>query len=160
MLEIPGMATSENTQDILMSISAQNTYSSTSSSLEGVLIPMMSLCGSTADLVVHLLQACSWNSVITFLSAIMVILDSRTMLQRSLQYRCVRLIREWNYMEPLLLEYKCEYLLPGPAVHIYITQHIHTLTLFFRAGVGYSYADYGETVETTEDAARNVYAFM
>ena len=27
-------------------------------------------------------------------------------------------------------------------------------------GVGFSYADYGETVETTEDAARNVYAFV
>lgn len=27
-------------------------------------------------------------------------------------------------------------------------------------GVGYSYADFGETVETTEEAARNVYAFL
>ncbi|KAJ3532250.1 hypothetical protein NM688_g7451 [Phlebia brevispora] len=27
-------------------------------------------------------------------------------------------------------------------------------------GVGFSYADYGETVETTEDAARNVHAFI
>lgn len=27
-------------------------------------------------------------------------------------------------------------------------------------GVGYSYADYGETVETTEDAAKNVHAFI
>ncbi|KAF9246868.1 peptidase S10 serine carboxypeptidase [Melanogaster broomeanus] len=27
-------------------------------------------------------------------------------------------------------------------------------------GVGYSYADFGETVETTEEAARNVHAFM
>ncbi|KAF8511205.1 Alpha/Beta hydrolase protein [Gautieria morchelliformis] len=27
-------------------------------------------------------------------------------------------------------------------------------------GVGFSYADYGETIETTEDAARNVYAFV
>ncbi|KAH7888095.1 Alpha/Beta hydrolase protein [Phlebopus sp. FC_14] len=27
-------------------------------------------------------------------------------------------------------------------------------------GVGYSYADFGETVETTEDAARNVHAFL
>ncbi|KAI0092563.1 Alpha/Beta hydrolase protein [Irpex rosettiformis] len=27
-------------------------------------------------------------------------------------------------------------------------------------GVGYSYADYGETVETTEDAAKNVHAFV
>ena len=29
-----------------------------------------------------------------------------------------------------------------------------------RVGVGFSYADYGETVETTEDAARNVHAFI
>lgn len=27
-------------------------------------------------------------------------------------------------------------------------------------GVGYSYAEFGETVETTEEAARNVYAFL
>jgi carboxypeptidase C (cathepsin A) len=27
-------------------------------------------------------------------------------------------------------------------------------------GVGYSYADFGETVETTEEAARNVHAFL
>ncbi|KAJ7614602.1 peptidase S10 serine carboxypeptidase [Mycena polygramma] len=27
-------------------------------------------------------------------------------------------------------------------------------------GVGFSYADYGETIETTEDAAKNVYAFI
>ncbi|KAM5532725.1 hypothetical protein V8D89_013617 [Ganoderma adspersum] len=27
-------------------------------------------------------------------------------------------------------------------------------------GVGFSYADYGETIETTEDAARNVHAFL
>ena len=27
-------------------------------------------------------------------------------------------------------------------------------------GVGFSYADYGETVETTEDAAKNVHAFL
>ena len=29
-----------------------------------------------------------------------------------------------------------------------------------RVGVGYSYADFGETVETTEDAARNIHAFI
>ena len=29
-----------------------------------------------------------------------------------------------------------------------------------RVGVGYSYADYGETVETTEEAAKNVHAFI
>jgi hypothetical protein len=27
-------------------------------------------------------------------------------------------------------------------------------------GVGFSYADFGETVETTEDAAKNVHAFI
>jgi hypothetical protein len=27
-------------------------------------------------------------------------------------------------------------------------------------GVGFSYADYGEVVETTEDAAKNVHAFI
>ncbi|KAF8650965.1 hypothetical protein AX16_005001 [Volvariella volvacea WC 439] len=27
-------------------------------------------------------------------------------------------------------------------------------------GVGFSYADYGETIETTEDAAKNIYAFL
>ena len=29
-----------------------------------------------------------------------------------------------------------------------------------RVGVGFSYADFGETVETTEDAAKNVHAFL
>lgn len=29
-----------------------------------------------------------------------------------------------------------------------------------RVGVGFSYADYGETIETTEDAARNIHAFI
>jgi hypothetical protein len=29
-----------------------------------------------------------------------------------------------------------------------------------RVGVGFSYADYGEVVETTEDAAKNVQAFI
>jgi carboxypeptidase C (cathepsin A) len=27
-------------------------------------------------------------------------------------------------------------------------------------GVGFSYADYGETIETTEDASKNVHAFI
>lgn len=27
-------------------------------------------------------------------------------------------------------------------------------------GVGFSYADYGETIETTEEAAKNVHAFI
>lgn len=27
-------------------------------------------------------------------------------------------------------------------------------------GVGFSYADFGETVETTEDAAKNIHAFL
>lgn len=29
-----------------------------------------------------------------------------------------------------------------------------------RVGVGFSYADYGETVETTEEASENVHAFL
>lgn len=32
--------------------------------------------------------------------------------------------------------------------------------MLFRVGVGFSYADFGETVETTEDAARDVYVFI
>lgn len=34
------------------------------------------------------------------------------------------------------------------------------LTELSSVGVGYSYADYGETVETTEDAAKNIHAFI
>lgn len=30
----------------------------------------------------------------------------------------------------------------------------------YSVGVGFSYADYGEVVETTEDAAKNVHAFI
>lgn len=29
-----------------------------------------------------------------------------------------------------------------------------------RVGVGFSYADFGETVETTEDASKNIHAFI
>lgn len=32
--------------------------------------------------------------------------------------------------------------------------------LLYRVGVGFSYADYGETIETTEDASKNVHAFI
>ncbi|KAG5353627.1 hypothetical protein C0989_004308 [Termitomyces sp. Mn162] len=32
--------------------------------------------------------------------------------------------------------------------------------MFHSVGVGFSYADFGETVETTEDAAKNVHAFI
>ena len=43
-----------------------------------------------------------------------------------------------------------------------ITLRLFVLILFavFRVGVGFSYADFGETVETTEDAAKNVHAFI
>jgi len=34
------------------------------------------------------------------------------------------------------------------------------INLVPRVGVGYSYADFGETVETTEHAAQNVHAFI
>jgi carboxypeptidase C (cathepsin A) len=34
------------------------------------------------------------------------------------------------------------------------------LTICSSVGVGFSYADYGETVETTEDAAKNIHAFI
>lgn len=33
-------------------------------------------------------------------------------------------------------------------------------TYVHSVGVGFSYADFGETVETTEDAAKNVHAFI
>lgn len=36
----------------------------------------------------------------------------------------------------------------------------HYLTHKASVGVGFSYADYGETVETTEKAAKNVHAFI
>ena len=32
--------------------------------------------------------------------------------------------------------------------------------VFCSVGVGFSYAEHGETVETTEDAAKNIYAFI
>ncbi len=35
-----------------------------------------------------------------------------------------------------------------------------SLMPYCRVGVGFSYADFGETVETTEEAAKNVHAFI
>jgi carboxypeptidase C (cathepsin A) len=34
------------------------------------------------------------------------------------------------------------------------------LTDFYSVGVGFSYADFGETVGTTEDASKDIYAFV
>lgn len=34
------------------------------------------------------------------------------------------------------------------------------LTCSIRVGVGFSYADYGETIETTETASKNIHAFI
>lgn len=45
-------------------------------------------------------------------------------------------------------------------VYIYLNSLSPPSTFSFRVGVGYSYADCGEVVETTEDAARNVHAFI
>lgn len=89
----------------------------------------MLLCGSTVDLVVHLLRGYSWNLVFESFSCRQVILDSGLLLKRSLQYRFDRLVQQWNYMESSLLEYKCEYLLPRPAVRIY------------NPGVGYTHVN-------------------
>lgn len=35
-----------------------------------------------------------------------------------------------------------------------------TKRFFNSVGVGFSYADHGETIETTEEAAKNIYAFI
>jgi Serine carboxypeptidase len=43
---------------------------------------------------------------------------------------------------------------------MYLVYDIFILLRLSSIGVGYSYADFGETVETTEDAARNVQAFI
>ena len=40
------------------------------------------------------------------------------------------------------------------------TWHSQTKCFFNSVGVGFSYADHGETIETTEEAAKNVYAFI
>lgn len=63
-------------------------------------------------------------------------------------------------MEPALLEQRSEYLLLRSAVRISWPVYTRSLTVIHRVGVGFSYADFGETVETTEDAARNVHAFV
>ena len=39
-------------------------------------------------------------------------------------------------------------------------QIIHSFSSSSSVGVGFSYADFGETVETTEEAAKNVHAFI
>jgi hypothetical protein len=62
-------------------------------------------------------------------------------------------------MEPILVEQRGQYLLSGPTVSICFISST-SIHLVPRVGVGYSYADFGETVETTEDAAQNVHAFI
>lgn len=44
--------------------------------------------------------------------------------------------------------------------YVLYRRSLHAIQLVIRVGVGFSYADYGETIETTEDAARNIYAFV
>lgn len=63
-----------------------------------------------------------------------------------------------------------KYLLPRRAVRLFsflpgnytplIGQTLFDDHGIFSVGVGFSYADYGETVGTTEEAALNVYAFI
>jgi carboxypeptidase C (cathepsin A) len=50
--------------------------------------------------------------------------------------------------------------LDQPWVSYYVF-YASLLTVFsHRIGVGFSYAEHGETIETTEDAAKNVHAFV
>jgi len=47
-----------------------------------------------------------------------------------------------------------------PSSSASVDEHANMFFLDQPVGVGWSYADYGEVVETTEDAAKNVAAFM
>jgi len=80
---------------------------------------------------------------------------------RTMQYRHTKPFRQRHNLEPTFLEYGSQYILPGPTVAIFpfklASPH---LTIRPSVGVGFSYADYGETVETTEDAAKNIHAFI
>ncbi|KAG8733326.1 hypothetical protein FRC10_000296 [Ceratobasidium sp. 414] len=44
--------------------------------------------------------------------------------------------------------------------NLFFLDQLHVLTDDDSVGVGFSYADYGETISTTEDAAKNVQAFV
>ena len=53
------------------------------------------------------------------------------------------------------------FFLDQPSVHSQTHNSCASLLTINRSvGVGFSYADFGETVETTEDAAKSVYAFI
>ena len=74
-----------------------------------------------------------------------------------------QIVPKWHHMEPLQLDKRGEYVLLGSAVSdFFILSHlILCVTMYItRVGVGFSYADYGETVGTTEEAAQNIHAFI
>lgn len=58
------------------------------------------------------------------------------------------------------MELKRQYFLPRSTVGRYNLCFRPRFISPTRVGVGFSYADYGETVETTEDAAKNIHAFV
>lgn len=78
-----------------------------------------------------------------------------------MQYRPEKRVNKWHNMEPVLMEQRGEHILPRSAVSVPCSSLVQTQTAFLESvGVGFSYADYGEKIETTEDAANNVYAFI
>ena len=52
------------------------------------------------------------------------------------------------------------FFLDQPSVLLSFVVAHDSFIMYTSVGVGFSYADYGETVETTEDAAKNIYAFI
>lgn len=77
-----------------------------------------------------------------------------------MQHRHEKRIIKRDDVEPSLVELGSEHLLPGPTASWRILIFALAQTILCRVGVGFSYADFGETIETTEDAAKNVYAFI
>ena len=81
---------------------------------------------------------------------------------RTLQHRHERFLPQRHDLESLFVDCRSKCFFLGPTV---ITLPLSSITLQTKSfsdsvGVGFSYADHGETVETTEDAAKNVHAFI
>ncbi|THH08098.1 hypothetical protein EW146_g9106 [Bondarzewia mesenterica] len=85
----------------------------------------------------------------------------------TLQHRYEQRLSKRDHMESVLLEQRSEHLLPRPAASLFSPCfHVEyalipgVTRLILRVGVGFSYAEHGETVETTEEAAQNIAAFI
>ncbi|KAK0434771.1 Alpha/Beta hydrolase protein [Armillaria borealis] len=80
---------------------------------------------------------------------------------RSMQHRYGWIFFQWDGLESLLLKLRTYFSSTSrKSLQVLWLQLPPSDVTYRSVGVGFSYADYGETVETTEAAAKNVHAFI